>query len=128
MIPFIQDALVYFARCSKTPCPPWRVSSKHLMTRTSRVHTLESLLAGCGWQGAIVPSKKTHGIIFVDETTEHGKDWKQYALETLQEKHSQLVQKSGYLPIWVFEEQVLAFDTLLMLTGKMEDVALQIFS
>lgn len=126
---FAQDAIVYFAQCSKTPCPSWRLSSRHLMTRASRVHTLESLLAGCGWQGTIiVPRKKTHGIVFVDEATERGRDWKRYALKTLQEKHSQLVQKSGYLPIWILEERVLAFNTLPTFTGKMEDVALQIFS
>jgi hypothetical protein len=64
-----------------------------------------------------------YGVIFVDDSTSHGKNWKEYALKTLQEKRATLVSDKRR-QIWVFDAKLLGFDALETTEGKVERLAL----
>jgi DNA ligase-4 len=112
IIKFVQDAYVWFAQPCNAPRPTWRPPTKDLLVGATRLHSLESLLAGCGWQaGGAVPSRIKRGVVFIDESTSDRKSWKEYALKTLQERHALLAPQTTRKQIWVFDAKLLGLDT-----------------
>lgn len=109
---FLRDAFVWFAQPCNTPRPTWRPATQDLVAASSRLHSLESLMLGCGWQSGNIPSRMKYGVVFVDDSTASGRSWKEYALRTLQEKHASLTPGTGAIPIWVFKANVLEFEAL----------------
>jgi len=126
IIKFVQDAFVWFAQPCNAPRPYWRPPIKDLLVGANRVHSLESLLVGCGWEDA-VSSRMKFGVIFVDDSTFDGQCWKEYALKTLQERHMLLEPDTKRKRIWVFDAKLLAFDALERTEGDVDGLASWIF-
>jgi hypothetical protein len=57
-------------------------------------------------------------VVFVDDSTSHGRSWKDYALTTLQERHASLAPDMKRSGIWVFDAKLLGFDELEMTEGS----------
>jgi DNA ligase-4 len=124
IVKFIQDAFVWFAQPCNAPCPTWRPPTKELLVGAYRLHSLESLLAGCGWQAQeVTPSRTKHGVIFIDDSTIHGRSWKDYALKTLQERHELLTPDMKRGGIWVFDAKLLGYAALETTEGEVEHLA-----
>jgi DNA ligase 4 len=123
IVTFVKDAFVWFAQPCNTPRPTWRPPIKDLLGLSCRLHSLESLLTGCGWQSQGVAMK--HGVVFVDQSTSYGgRSWKEYTLKTLQERHALLTPATRRNPIWVFDVVLLGFDALETTEGDVRQLAL----
>lgn len=128
LVKFIENAFVWFAQPSNAPRPAWRQSTENLLVGACRLHSLEALLAGCGWKTYRTASTQMkYGVIFVDDSTSEGKSWKDYALKTLQERRATLVSDERRNRIWVFDGRLLGFDALEWKDGEIEREALWIF-
>jgi DNA ligase-4 len=125
IVKFVQDAFVWFAQPCNAPCPPWRPPAKELLAGAYRLHSLESLLTGCGWQGQGMNSSRIkRGVIFIDESTIHGRSWKDYALKTLHERYELLTRDVERGGIWVFDAKLLGYEALEMTEGGVERLVL----
>jgi hypothetical protein len=83
IVKFVQDAFVLFAQPCNSPYPTWWPPTKELLVGAHHLHSLESLLAGCGWQVQEVTSNRIKlEVIFMDDSIIHGRNWKDYALKT----------------------------------------------
>lgn len=111
IVRFLRDAFVWFAQPFNSPRPTWRPATQNFLAASSRLHSLESLMLGCGWQGGVAGRMK-YGVVFVDDSSASGKSWKAYALKMLQDKHASLAPGISVMPIWVFESNVLGFEAL----------------
>ncbi|KIM90611.1 hypothetical protein PILCRDRAFT_1874 [Piloderma croceum F 1598] len=125
IVKFVQDAFVWFAQPCNAPCPTWRPPTTELLVGAYRLHSLESLLTGCGWQAqGVTSSRIKRGVIFIDESTIRGRSWKDYALKTLQERYELLtpgVKRGG---IWVFDAKLLGYGALETTEGAVERLVL----
>ncbi|KAF8159724.1 hypothetical protein B0H34DRAFT_704613 [Crassisporium funariophilum] len=63
-------------------CPNW-AKWKKLIPRTQRLHSLDSLLLGCGWTADVAQTEIERGIIVLELCAEAGSQWKGPVLETL---------------------------------------------
>lgn len=125
IVEFLKDTLVWFAQPCNAPRASWRLPTKQLISKYSRIHCLESMLIGCGWHTQGVASKKSrYGVIFVDESNPSGEKWKGYTLGILEEKYKSLQSGTGYLPIWIFDVRLLGIDTLGEVQGDIRALAL----
>jgi len=111
MAKFLRNALVWFARSrvgSRPYFPPW----KKLVHQEHQLHSMESLLMGCGWHQdtKIVCDWVECGIVFVDDSEDGGKEWKRYALEMLRERGATVAKGGMGKPIWIFNTWTLGFD------------------
>jgi hypothetical protein len=62
-----------------------------------------------------------YGVVFVDDSTSHGRSWKDYALTRLQERHASLAPDMKRSGIWVFDAKLLGFDGLEMTEGEVTE-------
>jgi DNA ligase-4 len=116
---------VWFAQPCNAHRPTWRPPSKELLFGASRLHSLEALLAGCGWKAPkIASTQMNHGVIFVDDSTADGKNWKEYTLKVLLELHLSLAPNIRRNRIWVFDAKLLGFDALETADEEVERLAL----
>ncbi|KAG6888470.1 hypothetical protein C0995_008043 [Termitomyces sp. Mi166 len=98
---FLQNALIWFAK----PCgESWAV--KNTVQRGQRVHSVEALLAGCGWcansRGANWVEK---GVIFVDEDSAGGKEIARRASEMINDRSQVLPPDRPRKRIWIFDRK-----------------------
>ncbi|RDB20889.1 DNA ligase [Hypsizygus marmoreus] len=96
---FLENALVWFAKPRGKS-----TGSKISVPRTQRLHSLESLLLGCGWSmtlGEAIWAER--GIIFVDDSCEAGTRWKEHVLKTIQKRRDSLPGGQARKPIWIFD-------------------------
>jgi DNA ligase 4 len=127
LVKFVKNAFVWFAQPSNAPRPAWRLPTKNLLVGACRLHSLEALLAGCGWQThGTTSTQMKQGVIFVDDSTSEGKSWKDYALKTLQERRATLVSDERRNRIWVFDGRLLGLDASEWKDGEIERQALWI--
>jgi len=125
MIRFLRDAFVWFAQPCNAPRPAWRPPTKDLLVGATQLHSLESLLAGCGWQvNGTASNRMKYGVVFVDDSSTHGKSWKEYASKTLQERHALLTSDARRNQVWVFDVKLLGFDALETTEGEVEQLAI----
>lgn len=103
---FLASALVWVAK------PREGGGSSHSSHRSrvrtlphgQRIHSLESLLAGCGWsKGVLGSSWVERGVMFVDVSTVEGNKWKDYALEVVEQRRRSLPSEQARKPIWIFD-------------------------
>jgi hypothetical protein len=108
---FLEHALVWFAKPSGRSDLSW----KNCVPQQQRLHSVNSLLTGCGWhtddRGSVWAER---GVIFVDESDEMGKTWKSYAMKAIEERRARLttIGPSKSLPrkpIWVFDIKTWTF-------------------
>lgn len=122
MVKFLREAFVWFAQPYNSPRPVWRPPTSDLLAASSHLHSLESLLLGCGWEAGNVVSQMKYGVVFVDDSTVDGKSWNEYTMKTLGERHRSLAGTS-VMPIWVFDAKLLGFEALEK-TEEVEGLAL----
>lgn len=118
MTSFLLSSLVWLAKPCGSSCPSWRPSSGQIVPQGHRVHSLETLLIGCGWsEDGGCCEWVQRGVIFVD----HDKTWKEYIRKRLEET------KARGRPIWVFDCKILAYDALARVgEGEVEKQALYV--
>ncbi|KAK0446631.1 hypothetical protein EV421DRAFT_1901481 [Armillaria borealis] len=100
---FLQDSLVFFVKSPSADSLPFARPWKKLVPHHCRVHTLSSLLDGCGWQvngeQCLSPWAK-RGIIVIDKSRSATRDWEAYIHETMAKRKLSLQTRK---PIWVFD-------------------------
>ena len=106
---FLEQALVWFAKPSGCTSRPAVWSWKNSIPRQQQLHSIESLLAGCGWHADGAGSAwVTRGVVFLDESDDMGNKWKSYAvnvIEHLQKTHKAIssLKSLARKPIWIFD-------------------------
>lgn len=95
---FIQGSLVWFA--------DWRISVsaslalKKAVPRLRRLHSVESLLLGCGWHADSPEAISVErGVVFVDDTM----GWRDTVLGLIEERRSKLSPNRPRKTIWIFD-------------------------
>lgn len=100
---FLDNALVWFAR----PCRGFSVTTTWSLlssiSRRQRLHSIESLLLGCGWDVNSHEAVAKWGVIFVDTNGPAGKEWKGHILKTIEERRLALPFGQPRKPIWIFD-------------------------
>ncbi|KAF8892101.1 hypothetical protein BD779DRAFT_1510846 [Infundibulicybe gibba] len=112
---FFETSLFWFAKPRTTPkmAPDWK--KLDAIPHSSRLHTLESLLSGCGWRRncdaplSEGPSWIQRGVIFVNESDEANKATKAITLKTLESCETVLEPFTWRKPIWVFDCRTWSF-------------------
>ncbi|KAG6908432.1 hypothetical protein DXG01_004657 [Tephrocybe rancida] len=98
-LPFPENALVWFA---KPRGESWAVKST--VPRGQRTHSVEALLAGCGWyadtRGTPWAEK---GIVLVDDESVAGKEMARQVLKTMDERSKELPGDQARKTIWIFD-------------------------
>lgn len=103
---FLSNALVWVAK------PREGGGSSHSSHRSwvrtlphgQRIHSVESLLSGCGWSKDVLGSSWVkRGVIFVDVSTTEGNKWKDYALKVVEQRQRSLPSEQARKPIWIFD-------------------------
>lgn len=113
----LTDAFVWFAKPRRGVAQPQMASLYRAVPSEQRLHSLESLLFGCGWH----PDELTgcdwirRGVIFVDDSDDTGKHWKRYTLEKLEERkeiicREKKVEEIRGKSIWVLDCRTLSVD------------------
>ena len=70
----VESAVAWFAKPMGKPCPSY-LKWKKRFPREQRLHSLPSLLAGCGWTGdgcAVIKQ----GVVIIDKCDESGGKWR----------------------------------------------------
>ncbi|KAG6839641.1 hypothetical protein C0991_000589 [Blastosporella zonata] len=98
---FLENSLVWFA---KPHGESW--SLKSIVPQGQRMHSVEAMLAGCGWcaetQGTPWVEK---GIVFVNNGSAAGKDMSHLALKLISERLRELPGGQIRKPIWIFHHE-----------------------
>ncbi|KAF8074808.1 hypothetical protein FPV67DRAFT_1777589 [Lyophyllum atratum] len=108
---FLKNALIWFAkpRGKSSPSSNWTLKSS--VCRGQQLHSVESLLTGCGWcVDACGSTWADKGVIFVDESDAAGKDFADQSLRTIQERLLPLPAKGSRKTIWIFDTRSWTFD------------------
>ena len=111
---FLEHALVWFAKSSDHSSGPSHWSSNNSIPRQQRLHSIESLLTGCGWDIDDAGSAwAKRGVIFVDESDDMGKEWMSYTMEAIEERQARLINSKALSrkPIWIFDIKTWALGT-----------------
>jgi DNA ligase-4 len=110
---FLEHALVWFAKPSGCASGSSYWSWKNSFPRQQRLHSVESLLTGCGWHIKDPSSAwAKRGVVFVDESDMMGKKWKSYAMEAIEERRARLTiirPSQSRKPIWIFDIKTWTF-------------------
>ncbi|KII85754.1 hypothetical protein PLICRDRAFT_700571 [Plicaturopsis crispa FD-325 SS-3] len=109
----LRTSLVWFARPHGSRCTPRR----SMVPPGSRIHSLESFLAGCGWDSVCegrnaapaacqIVTWAERGVIFVDTTDATGDAWREQTLQLLDRRRlsARLTPRKA---IWVCDSQML---------------------
>ena len=95
---FIQDSLVWFA--DRHISVSASLALKRAVPRQHRLHSVESLLLGCGWHtdspGAMSVGR---GVVFVDDKV----GWRDTVLRLIEERRSKLSPNQPRKTIWIFD-------------------------
>jgi hypothetical protein len=70
----VESAVAWFAKPTGKPCSSYLKWKKRFPTE-QRLHSLPSLLAGCGWTGdgsAVIKQ----GVVIIDKCDESGEKWR----------------------------------------------------
>ncbi|KAG5653322.1 hypothetical protein H0H81_001062 [Sphagnurus paluster] len=98
---FLDNALVWFA---KPHGRSWQLNNP--IPRQKRLHSLESLLTGCGWYLGVSRSAwAKRGIIIVDESDVVGKEMSLQLLNTLKERQHTLPPEQLRSTIWIIDRR-----------------------
>jgi len=79
----VESAVAWFAKPTGKPCSSY-LKWKKRFPREQRLHSLPSLLAGCGWTGdggAVIKQ----GVVVIDKCDESGEKWKSSIGEILRQ-------------------------------------------
>jgi hypothetical protein len=79
----VESAVAWFAKPIGKPCSSY-LKWKKRFPREQRLHSLPSLLAGCGWTGdggAVIKQ----GVVVIDKCDESGEKWKSSIGEILRQ-------------------------------------------
>lgn len=108
---FLENALVWFAGPSRKSTPSHNGALKRSIPRRQRLHSLESLLLGCGWHAEAHESPwAVCGVIYIDGSDAVGTEWKGHVLKVLQERQASVPAGGARRPIWVFDSKRWQFD------------------
>jgi len=121
---FLDTALVWFGRsCNANRSLVRPLLCKRLVPADHLLHSLESLLVGCGWNAQDGEEIKLcgwveRGVIIIDTSESHGNDWRVYALGILEERRAMCANRKKGKPIWVFDATTLGPDAATKLESK----------
>jgi len=76
----VESAVAWFAKPTGKPCSSY-LKWKKRFPREQRLHSLSSLLAGCGWTGEVAVIKQ--GVVVIDKCDEGGEKWESSIGEVL---------------------------------------------
>ncbi|KAF9457521.1 hypothetical protein BDZ94DRAFT_1272939 [Collybia nuda] len=109
---FPRNALIWVMKPQKSDraCYNAYRSWIHALTQRQKIHSVDSLLAGCGWsKGTPGSSWVEHGIIILDSCTEQGKKWQEYVLEVVEQQRRNLLvaNEQTRKPIWMIDSKTM---------------------
>ncbi|KAH9935976.1 uncharacterized protein BXZ73DRAFT_89463 [Epithele typhae] len=110
---YLQDSVVWLARTSSSPRPPWRAPSHSVVPSANKMHTLDAFLIACGWGDSPACPWARRGVIFDEPEGESA--FKERTLKELTTLRNTLLQKKktkGCRPVIVLSMRMLAYDTL----------------
>ncbi|KAG5641976.1 hypothetical protein DXG03_003829 [Asterophora parasitica] len=101
---FLENALVWLAKPRGKSSPGSKWTLQRSIPREQQLHSIESLLTGCGWcvgtHGTIWAKK---GVIFIDENDVTSKILARDALEMINERARTLPAEQPRKTIWIFD-------------------------
>lgn len=112
----IEHALVWFAKPSSYTSELSDWSLVNTVPRQQRLHSIESLLTGCGWHTDNPGSAwAKRGVVLVNEGDETGRAWKSYTLKAIEERRAMLSAVGPFKllspkPIWIFDVSTLTLE------------------
>ncbi|KAF5383833.1 hypothetical protein D9615_003674 [Tricholomella constricta] len=107
---FLENALVWLAKPRGKTSYSFRWV-KTSIPRAQQLHSVESLLMGCGWCAGVPGSTwADRGIIFIDESDAAGKDLARHALRLIYERSETLPADHPRKTIWIFDRKSWTFD------------------
>ncbi|KAI0332785.1 hypothetical protein GY45DRAFT_1273530 [Cubamyces sp. BRFM 1775] len=112
---YLQDAAVWVARAPGARRPIWRAASHAVIPTGSQVSMLDALLIACGWDDTPPCNWATRGVVFVDDTDEHGQATLNRVIKELADARATMLRERGVRrakSISVMSMRLLAHDRL----------------